>query len=122
MERHTVGGRREVDDERTTVSSGLRCAANPGIEDSAGSPGAVARPGFPQIRACPIKAHGSSCHVFATDGTLSGSLSPAEASNAPARDRIEPKASDGPVCDEKASASIFLWQHSGIVPGQWNFQ
>jgi hypothetical protein len=29
----------------------------------AGSPRAVSRPGFPQIRACPIKAHGSSCYV-----------------------------------------------------------
>jgi hypothetical protein len=77
---------------------------------------------LPQIRACPIKAHGSSCHVFATDGTLSGSLSPAEAGNAPTRDRIEPKASDGPVCDEKASASIFLWQHSGIAPAHWSYQ
>ena len=61
-------------------------------EEVAGSPRAVARPGFPQIRACPIKAPGSSCHVFATDGTRSGSLSPAEAGNAPTRDRIEPKA------------------------------
>jgi hypothetical protein len=96
--------------------------AKPQSRVAAGSPRAVARPGFPQIRACPIKAHGSSCHVFATDGTLSGSLSLAEAGNAPTRDRIEPKASDGPVCDEKASASIFLWQHSGIAPAHWSYQ
>jgi hypothetical protein len=30
-----------------------------------GSPGAVARPGLPQIRTCPIKAFGSSSHQFA---------------------------------------------------------
>ena len=35
-------------------------------ENWAGSPRAVARPGFPQIRTCPIKASGSSCHVNAT--------------------------------------------------------
>ena len=78
--------------------------------------------GLPQIRACPIKAHGSSCYVSLRDGIRSGSRSLAEADNASASDAVEPKAFDDPVGDGIASASIFLWPHSGIVPAHWSYQ
>ena len=45
----------------TTAQNRARSNAIP-----AGSPRAVARPGFPQIRTCPIKASGSSSQEFAT--------------------------------------------------------
>ena len=38
------------------------------------------------------------------DGIRSGSRSPAGADDAPEGDKIGPVASDGPVCDETASA------------------